>query len=118
MVATFSPLVLHTVLLPFAVCACVCVFRYVDTILSLITLAGDCVSEDIWYRVVQIVTNHEELQEYAATSLYNTLQSPSIHESGIKVGAYVLGEFGPCRCRHRAPPASQPSLAAGLDSAI
>ena len=30
---------------------------YVDVILSLITSAGDFVSEEIWYRVVQIITN-------------------------------------------------------------
>ncbi len=84
---------------------------YVDVILQLITLAGDHVSEDIWYRVVQIVTNNDGalpfclqrsaaacavdgLQEYAATTLLKALQSPDIHESGIKVGGYILGEFG------------------------
>jgi AP-2 complex subunit alpha len=37
---------------------------YVDVILQLITLAGDFVSDDIWHRVVKIVTNHEDVQEY------------------------------------------------------
>ena len=32
------------------------------TVLQLITLAGDYVADDIWHRVVQIVTNHEDLQ--------------------------------------------------------
>jgi AP-2 complex subunit alpha len=40
---------------------------YVDVILQLITLAGDFVSDDIWHRVIKIVTNHEDVQEY----LYN-----------------------------------------------
>jgi len=61
---------------------------------QLINLAGDFVSEDIWYRVVQIVTNNEELQEYAATTCYDALKQPSIHENGVKVGGYILGEFG------------------------
>ena len=30
------------------------------------TIAGDCVSEDVWHRIVQIVTNQPALQEYAA----------------------------------------------------
>lgn len=64
-------------------------------ILQLITLAGDFVTDDIWYRVVQIVTNHEELQDYAASTCYKFLDTPAhIHENGIKVGAYILGEFG------------------------
>jgi hypothetical protein len=36
--------------------------RYVDVILQLIDKAGDFVSDDIWYRVVQFVTNNEDLQ--------------------------------------------------------
>ncbi len=35
---------------------------YVDTILKLMTLAGDFVSKHIWMRVVQIVTNNDDLQ--------------------------------------------------------
>lgn len=67
---------------------------YIDVILQLVTQAGDFVSDDIWYRVVQIVTNNEDLQEYAATTLFEALKSPTIHESGIKIGGYILGEFG------------------------
>lgn len=37
-------------------------YRYVDVILQLIDKAGDFVSDDIWYRVVQFVTNNEDLQ--------------------------------------------------------
>lgn len=33
-----------------------------DVILQLIEKAGDFVSDDIWYRVVQFVTNNEDLQ--------------------------------------------------------
>ncbi len=43
---------------------------YVDIILQLISYAGDFVTEDIWYRVVQIVTNNEDLQDYAAATCY------------------------------------------------
>ncbi|TPX45987.1 hypothetical protein SeMB42_g02779 [Synchytrium endobioticum] len=67
---------------------------YVDIILQLITIAGDHVSDDIWYRVVQIVTNVEELQGYAAKTVLGALQSPTCHENALKVGGYILGEFG------------------------
>ena len=42
---------------------------YVDVILQLISSAGDHVSEEIWYRIVQIVTNNPELQPYAARTV-------------------------------------------------
>ena len=38
---------------------------YVDTILQLIRIAGDFVSDDIWHRAVQIITQHDDLQVQA-----------------------------------------------------
>ncbi|KAJ3023311.1 hypothetical protein HKX48_003595 [Thoreauomyces humboldtii] len=67
---------------------------YVDVILQLITLAGDNVSDEVWYRVVQIVTNNEDLQEYAASTVLAALKSPTCHETALKVGGYILGEYG------------------------
>ncbi|KAI8331004.1 adaptin N terminal region-domain-containing protein [Chlamydoabsidia padenii] len=67
---------------------------YVDIILQLISTAGEQVGEEVWYRVVQIVTNNEELQEYAAKTVLNYLGSPQYNETMVKVGAYILGEFG------------------------
>lgn len=67
---------------------------YVDVILQLILVAGDVVSDDIWYRVCQIVTNNEDLQDYAASTCFRFLNSPTVHDNGIKVAAYILGEFG------------------------
>lgn len=67
---------------------------YVDVILQLITLAGDFVSDDIWHRVIKIVTNHEDVQEYAARTVFKALQFPTSHETCVKVGGYILGEFG------------------------
>lgn len=67
---------------------------YVDTILQLISSAGDHVSEEVWYRVIQIVVNNEDVQEYAATKVLEHLKSSTCHENMIKVGGYILGEFG------------------------
>lgn len=67
---------------------------YVDTILQLISSAGDHVSEEVWYRVIQIVINNEDVQEYAATKVLEHLKSSTCHENMIKVGGYILGEFG------------------------
>ncbi|XP_060031850.1 AP-2 complex subunit alpha-2 isoform X2 [Erinaceus europaeus] len=67
---------------------------YVDTILNLIRVAGDYVSEEVWYRVIQIVTNREDVQGYAAKTVFEALQAPACHENLVKVGGYILGEFG------------------------
>ncbi|ONL92822.1 AP-2 complex subunit alpha-2 [Zea mays] len=67
---------------------------YVDVILQLIDKAGDFVSDDIWYRVVQFVTNNEDLQSYAATKAREYLDKPALHETMVKVSAYLLGEYG------------------------
>nr|CAG4651585.1 EOG090X0109 [Triops cancriformis] len=67
---------------------------YVDVILNLIRIAGDYVSDEVWYRVVQIVINREDVQGYAAKTCFEALQAPACHENMVKVGAYILGEFG------------------------
>ncbi|KAL6510986.1 hypothetical protein OROGR_022110 [Orobanche gracilis] len=66
---------------------------YVDVILQLIDKAGDFVSDDIWFRVVQFVTNNEDLQPYAALKSREYLDKPAIHETMVKVSAYILGEY-------------------------
>jgi AP-2 complex subunit alpha len=69
---------------------------YVDTILRLITISGDYVSDAIWHRVVQIVTNHPQgdLQAYTAATLLVAASPRRCHETAVRVAAYVLGEFG------------------------
>jgi AP-2 complex subunit alpha len=69
---------------------------YVDTILKLISISGDYVSDSIWHRVVQIVTNHPQgdLQSYAAATLFVAVTPHRCHESNVRIAAYILGEFG------------------------
>mmetsp|Transcript_51734 Transcript_51734/g.155256 ORF Transcript_51734/g.155256 Transcript_51734/m.155256 type:complete len:1059 (-) Transcript_51734:280-3456(-) len=69
---------------------------YVDTVLKLISISGDHVSDPIWHRVVQIVTNHPQgdLQGYAAATLLVAVTPRRCHETAVRVAAYVLGEFG------------------------
>lgn len=68
---------------------------YVDTILQLISAAGDHVGDEVWYRVVQIVTNTEDLQEYAARVVFEHLKTPATHESLVKVGG-MMHSSRPC----------------------
>lgn len=50
---------------------------YVDTILALMSTAGDHVGEEVWYRIVQIVTNTEDLQEVRTRRISALLASDS-----------------------------------------
>lgn len=92
--------------------------NYDGVVLRLISLAGDHVADEVWYRVVQIVTNTEDLQvrafciryrsirsqlltcalcstqPYASKVAFHYLQAPTAHEKLVKPAAYILGEFG------------------------
>ncbi|PIO34422.1 hypothetical protein AB205_0189560, partial [Aquarana catesbeiana] len=63
---------------------------YVDTILNLIRIAGDYVSEEVWYRVIQIVINRDDVQGYAAKTVFEALQAPACHENLVKVGGPLI----------------------------
>jgi len=67
---------------------------YVDISLRLIAMAGDHVSDEVWQRVIQIVTNNEELQVYAAQNILDYVKADQCHETLVKIGGYLLGEFG------------------------
>ena len=52
---------------------------YVDVIFKMLEYAPDSVNEDVWHRVVQVVTGneeelHEELQQYSAQKAYSCLE--------------------------------------------
>lgn len=60
---------------------------YIDMTLKLLSLAGDHVNDEVWQRVIQIVTNNEELQAYAAHTLLAYMKT-DCHESLVKIGCY------------------------------
>lgn len=73
---------------------------YIDVLLKMLEVAGDYVSEDIVFRVVQIVTGFEnqqadqQLQQYACERIMKLLDRDYTFESVVKLGAFLLGEFG------------------------
>lgn len=71
---------------------------YVDTVVRLISTSGEYITDDIWYRIVQIITGfgesqNEELQKHAASKLFMTLLVANVHETVVKVASYVLAEY-------------------------
>jgi AP-2 complex subunit alpha len=69
---------------------------YVDVVIQLIKSAGDYVADEIWYRVVQIVTNQgDDLQKHATEAVWRSLTEERYpHKTLVKVTGYILGEFG------------------------
>lgn len=67
---------------------------YFDTMVQVIMVAGDHVSEDVWHRIVHIVTNNPDLHDYAAEKMMGVVQSKIAHEIAVSLGGYILGEFG------------------------
>ncbi|KAJ3335275.1 hypothetical protein HDU91_002258, partial [Kappamyces sp. JEL0680] len=60
----------------------------------LITTAGDAVSDSLWHRVVQIVTNNADLREYAAYTILQAVKEPTCSEVTVSIAGHILGEFG------------------------
>ena len=67
---------------------------FLETCLTLIDKAGDFVSDAMWHRVAQAVTNASELRAPAARRVLERLRMGSPHFMFTRVAAYVLGEFG------------------------
>ncbi|KAG1677810.1 hypothetical protein FOA52_008574 [Chlamydomonas sp. UWO 241] len=87
---------------------------YVDTALALLERAGDFVSDDIWQRTAQLVTNNDSMQQYAAREVVSVLRRGGVvHESMVSTAAYVLGEYGRLVAAEVAP-AEQFKLLQGL----
>jgi len=78
---------------------------YVDVVFKMLESAPDSVSDEVWYRVVQVVTGFEDglsdqekskLQSHAASKAFQNLsvQNHMMHETLLKLGSYLIGEFG------------------------
>jgi AP-2 complex subunit alpha len=63
-------------------------------VLALLERAGDFCGEDIWHRVVQLITNNEQSQAYAAGRVVEVLRRGASHEALMCMAGYVLGEYG------------------------
>jgi AP-2 complex subunit alpha len=67
---------------------------YIDTMVTVIVLAGDYCAEAVWHRVVLIITNHSDTHEYAAEKMFTAIKSKWIHETAVGLIAYILAEVG------------------------
>ncbi|KAK7753121.1 clathrin associated protein complex large subunit [Diatrype stigma] len=67
---------------------------HVDTMLRVLTLAGNYVKEPIMASFVRLVATTPELQTYTVQKLYINLKKDITQESLTQAGAWCIGEFG------------------------
>ncbi|KAI8285964.1 AP-1 complex subunit gamma-1 [Colletotrichum sp. SAR11_240] len=67
---------------------------HVDTMLRVLTLAGNYVKEPIMSSFIRLVATAPELQTYAVQKLYTNLKKDITQESLTQAGAWCIGEYG------------------------
>lgn len=67
---------------------------HVDTMLRVLTLAGNYVKEPILSSFIRLIATTPELQTYAVQKLYINLRKDITQESLTQAAAWCIGEFG------------------------
>ena len=67
---------------------------HVDTMLRVLSLAGNYVKEQILSSFIRLVATTPELQQYVVQKLYANLRKDITQESLTLAGAWCIGEFG------------------------
>jgi len=67
---------------------------HVDTMLRVLTLAGNYVKEPILSSFIRLIATTPELQTYAVQKLYASLKKDITQESLTQAAAWCIGEFG------------------------
>ncbi|KAM0327722.1 hypothetical protein ACHAQA_006017 [Verticillium albo-atrum] len=67
---------------------------HVDTMLRVLTLAGNYVKEPIMSSFIRLVATTGELQTYAVQKLYINLKKDITQESLTQAGSWCIGEYG------------------------
>ncbi len=86
---------------------------YIDVIIKMMEAAGNYVGNDVWYRIAQVVTGFEgnevntETQKYAATKIIAALNTAHAYEPLVRLGAYIMGEYGDLIIEDSENPASK-----------
>ncbi|KAK9494553.1 adaptin N terminal region-domain-containing protein [Lipomyces doorenjongii] len=67
---------------------------HIDTVLRVLKLAGNYVSEQIISQFIALVSNTSNMQLYTVQKLYSLLRSDITQEGLTLAGAWVIGEYG------------------------
>eukprot|EP00697_Spironema_sp_BW2_P001645 gnl/Spiro4/12204_TR6443_c0_g1_i2.p1 gnl/Spiro4/12204_TR6443_c0_g1~~gnl/Spiro4/12204_TR6443_c0_g1_i2.p1 ORF type:complete len:875 (+),score=331.11 gnl/Spiro4/12204_TR6443_c0_g1_i2:30-2627(+) len=67
----------------------------IDTIITVLTLAGNYVRDDICSNLIRTVTQNEELHAYTARKVYFALKNAeNFQQSLVQVAVWCVGEYG------------------------
>ena len=66
---------------------------HIDTVLRVLTLAGNHVREEILSSFIRLVAHTPELQAYTTSKLYSALQADVSQESLTLASVWLIGEY-------------------------
>ncbi|KAK9362622.1 adaptin N terminal region-domain-containing protein [Lipomyces starkeyi] len=67
---------------------------HIDTVLRVLKLAGNYISEQIISQFIALVSNTPNMQLYTVQKLYSLLRSDITQEGLTLAGAWIIGEYG------------------------
>eukprot|EP00939_MAST-03C_sp_MAST-3C-sp1_P001159 g1159.t1 len=66
---------------------------HIDTLLMMLSIAGQHVQESVVSQTLRLVSNNEKLQPYVAHKLFGMLQEDLSQEALARVGVWCIGEY-------------------------
>lgn len=67
---------------------------HIDTILRVLTISGDHVSDEVISNLVSLIISNPDLQGYAVQKMYVALSKDLMKQPLVQVGVWCIGEFG------------------------
>jgi len=67
---------------------------HIDTIMKILTTAGNYVRDDVVSLLIQLIAATTQLHGYVAQQMYKALQQEIIHQPLCQVGCWCIGEYG------------------------
>ncbi|KAA3673809.1 AP-1 complex subunit gamma-1 [Paragonimus westermani] len=67
---------------------------HVDTMMSLLTTAGNYARDDVVSSLVALISQTPDLHSYATVHLYNALRGTLTQQPLVQVASWVIGEYG------------------------
>jgi len=67
---------------------------HVDTILKVMSIAGNHVSEEVTSNLINLIASSPELHEYAVQRMFSALKEDNNQQTLVQVGVWCIGEFG------------------------